>query len=197
MWPAAGFGWQAAWCGQTINEVRSAMEVKLVVERGPARTRVVRLRNPVTTLGRQKSCGLRIPSGTVSRRHCVLRFQNDLLVVEDLRSANGTFLNGLRVTRPEVVRPGDRLEVGPLVFLVEYQLSQAAMDRLLHHGGSADPTDDFVEALPVAGDEVTPLPAQIVGEPEIIEGVVVLDEAEPLVIPDGDFQDLLTGLQDH
>jgi predicted component of type VI protein secretion system len=129
----------------------------------------------------------------VSRRHCLLRFQDDCLVAEDLKSANGTFLNGLRLTRPEVVRPGDRLEIGPLVFVVEYQLTPAAIERLLHGGGVPEPAEEFVQALPV--DEAGAMPAEIVEEPEVIEGVVVLDDAEPLVPDQAEFRDFLSGLK--
>jgi hypothetical protein len=52
------------------------------------------------------------------------------LTVEDLNSSNGTFLNGERVLGSEAVRPGDHLQVGPLTFVVEYELTQDGLDAL-------------------------------------------------------------------
>jgi pSer/pThr/pTyr-binding forkhead associated (FHA) protein len=48
----------------------------------------------------------------VSNRHAKLMRQGSQLLVEDLGSMNGTWLNGRRVYGPVAVRPGDRLRVG-------------------------------------------------------------------------------------
>lgn len=126
------------------------MDVKLVVEKGKTRTRTLKLRTRQTIVGRQKGSGLRIPSNQVSRRHCQLTVQDGYLTVEDLDSVNGTLLNGQRVSGRQVVRPGDRLEVGPVCFVVEYQLTQAAIDKMLQESGQPVPDDnEELDVLPV------------------------------------------------
>src|SRR5262245_38170409 len=57
----------------------------------------------------------------VSARHAVLLPHGAAFAVEDLSSANGTFVNGVRVVGPAAVRPGDRLAFGP----AEYVLTAA------------------------------------------------------------------------
>src|SRR2546427_5510937 len=114
------------------------MDVILEVKRGSKETRQVRLRTEETIVGRQDGCDLRIPSSAVSRRHCRLSFRNEYLTVEDLDSSNGTFVNGVRITGQQVVRPGDLVEIGPVTFLVKYQLTRAAIDRLLEEGIEAE-----------------------------------------------------------
>jgi pSer/pThr/pTyr-binding forkhead associated (FHA) protein len=86
-----------------------------------ANLREVRL-GPVTIVGRSADCQLRIASAEVSRRHCQLLLRADGLYLEDLGSANGTFLDGIRVPQnsPTYARPGARLDVGPARFLVDY-----------------------------------------------------------------------------
>jgi pSer/pThr/pTyr-binding forkhead associated (FHA) protein len=106
------------------------MDVRLVVEQGRRRLRVVRLRGPATRIGRARGSGVRIPSAEVSRQHCVLRVEDGLVTVEDLDSVNGTYLNGEAVVGCRMVRPGDRLHVGPVTFVVEYELTPAALERL-------------------------------------------------------------------
>jgi len=101
------------------------MDVRLVVEKGSKQKREIRLKSEDTIIGRRTGCDLRVPSASVSRRHCRLSFRDDCLVVEDLQSANGTYVNGVRVQETQVVQPGDRLEVGPVTFLVKYQGSPA------------------------------------------------------------------------
>ena len=63
----------------------------------------------VTTIGRAPECDLRIDEPGMSRVHARLLPTDDGLLLEDLGSANGCFLNGKRVLRGEA-KPGD--EVG-------------------------------------------------------------------------------------
>src|SRR5438128_1257313 len=129
------------------------MNVKFVVQRNGRSAQTFRLRSAEMIVGRQRGCGVRIPSGLVSRQHCLVTYQDDLLAVEDLNSANGTFINGRRIAKREFLRPGDKLKIGPVTLLVQYQLSQAAIDRLLQEGEeelAAVPLDD-VELVPEAG----------------------------------------------
>jgi pSer/pThr/pTyr-binding forkhead associated (FHA) protein len=81
-------------------------------------------------VGRRKGCGLRIPSAAVSREHCRLQFSEGILTVEDLGSINGTLLNGAPVAERQTVRPGDRLQVGPVTFVAEYEMDAATLSRL-------------------------------------------------------------------
>jgi pSer/pThr/pTyr-binding forkhead associated (FHA) protein len=101
------------------------MDVRLVVEKGSKKKREIRLKSEDTIIGRRTGCDLRVPSASVSRRHCRLSFRDDCLVVEDLQSANGTYLNGVRIKDTHIVRPGDRLEIGPVTFLVKYKVASA------------------------------------------------------------------------
>lgn len=108
-----------------------SMDVRLVVERGGKR-RTFTLQAGGSVIGRARGCAVRVPSAEVSRQHCRLRDRDGLVEVEDLDSVNGTFLNGQRVYGREVIRPGDKLEVGPVRFIVEYELTPDALEQL--HG---------------------------------------------------------------
>ena len=59
----------------------------------------------------------------VSRRHALLRRQNDTVVVIDLNSANSTFLNGQRIipNEPRILRDGDEIRLGRLVVRVTFE----------------------------------------------------------------------------
>src|SRR5262245_12801070 len=102
------------------------MEVRLVFQKGRGRSQVLRLQKTETVIGRQSGSDIRIPSDEVSRRHCILRKENGALTVEDLQSVNGTYVNGRPVVMRVVVRSGDRLQVGPATFLVEYERAARA-----------------------------------------------------------------------
>ena len=55
------------------------------------------LDKPILLLGRHPECDIQIDSRKVSRRHCCIAQVHDYLVVRDLASTNGTWINGRRV----------------------------------------------------------------------------------------------------
>ncbi|GAA4214468.1 FHA domain-containing protein [Microbispora amethystogenes] len=64
------------------------------------------------TLGRDtRAAAVVLDDGMVSRRHARLEIVDDQLVLTDLGSSNGTYVNDARVTR-RVLVPGDRLRIG-------------------------------------------------------------------------------------
>jgi hypothetical protein len=128
------------------------MEVRLIVERGNAPKRAYSLQSKETIIGRRQDCDLRIASSEVSRRHCVLTVDDNQLKIEDLDSVNGTFLNGARVVGKQIVRPGDRLEVGPVRFIVKYELTKEALNRL-EQTVDAKSVEEEPEELPLADVE--------------------------------------------
>jgi len=121
------------------------MEVRLVVEKGARKQQVFRMRKPEFFIGRKHECDIRIPASDVSRRHCRLNFFDGLLYVEDLDSANGTQLNGESVAGRQVAQPGDRLKVGPVTFVIEYELSADAQARLPQRSDSFEIMEAFDE----------------------------------------------------
>lgn len=63
-------------------------------------------------LGRSRSCDIRLRADTVSRLHAAFIWQGAELVLEDLGSTNGTYVNGQRVQGPRSVTPGDVVHFG-------------------------------------------------------------------------------------
>ncbi|MDF3298509.1 DUF1707 and FHA domain-containing protein [Streptomyces tropicalis] len=67
-------------------------------------------------IGRDPANGLRLTHETVSRVHAELVHQGGVWVLRDLGSANGTTVNGRRVTSAAVVREGDQVGFGQVAF---------------------------------------------------------------------------------
>jgi len=76
----------------------------------------------IKTVGRAPRADFVVDVPLVSRLHCRLTLQTDGLLVEDLESTNGTFVNGERVTRL-LLRSGDALRVGRMEFAVREAVS--------------------------------------------------------------------------
>jgi Protein of unknown function (DUF3662)/FHA domain len=69
-------------------------------------------------IGRMPECAVVLGDTNVSRRHAQVALDDGSVVVTDLGSTNGTFVNGRRVTRA-TVRPGDELTIGTSRLRVE------------------------------------------------------------------------------
>jgi hypothetical protein len=64
-----------------------------------------------TTLGRE-NCDITLQDEEVSRRHARIERQGNRLILHDLDSTNGTFVNGNRVTGSYHLQPGDQVYLG-------------------------------------------------------------------------------------
>ena len=64
------------------------------------------------TLGRAVENDIVITSKRVSREHAIVRREGWHVVLEDLNSTNGTFLNDERVLTPVELRDGDQIKIG-------------------------------------------------------------------------------------
>jgi pSer/pThr/pTyr-binding forkhead associated (FHA) protein len=69
---------------------------------------------PVTVIGRHPRATIVVDSTFVSSEHLQLNWENDRWWVTDLRSTNGTFVNGSQIRVPTGLRPGDVIELGAI-----------------------------------------------------------------------------------
>lgn len=74
-------------------------------------------------VGRSTSCHVFVPDRRISREHSRFYLDNDRLFVEDLKSHNGTYVNGQRVSRAELFH-GDLIRLGTSQFSVESQKAE-------------------------------------------------------------------------
>jgi pSer/pThr/pTyr-binding forkhead associated (FHA) protein len=103
------------------------MGVVMVMFRPDGQRRSFSVTRDMTVIGRREDCDLRIPLGDVSRKHCRMIMDGQTIKVEDLGSSNGTYRNGERVQQAEL-SPGDTLQIGPVVFVVQVDGSPADED---------------------------------------------------------------------
>lgn len=71
------------------------------------------------TIGRARDADLTLQDRFLSRRHARLFYDGDRLLIEDLGSQNGTFVNGDRVEEPVELRPGDEVRLSASALEVE------------------------------------------------------------------------------
>jgi pSer/pThr/pTyr-binding forkhead associated (FHA) protein len=80
-------------------------------------------RVPITqtlVLGRDPTNPVTLDDGYLSRRHCAITYRENRVIVRDLESYNGTYVNGQRIHEECYLLPGDVLKVGRTRLFVDF-----------------------------------------------------------------------------
>src|SRR5215472_2330335 len=72
-----------------------------------------------TTVGRVEDNTFPIPQPSVSSHHCEIFLRGDDVVVKDLNSTNGTYINNNQITGEAVIKPGQILRLGQVEIRLE------------------------------------------------------------------------------
>ncbi|MGD9128100.1 MAG: FHA domain-containing protein [Planctomycetia bacterium] len=131
------------------------MDVKLIVVGGKHNGQAIKVKGPKFYIGRAEDCHLRPKSDLISRHHCAILIEDDLLTIRDFGSKNGTILNDEPVYGEEDLENGDVLTIGPLTFKVDVNISlggpkkpkvesiEEAAQRTVESGSKKSDDDDL------------------------------------------------------
>jgi transcriptional regulator with GAF, ATPase, and Fis domain len=118
---------------------RQKPAAKLILQENGAE-RVVQLKGRNTTVGRSQENDLTIDDINSSRRHCEIERTRSGYEIVDLKSRNGTLVNGVLVLRKEL-RPGDCIEIGKTRIFFDHVSSEFSEETIDLS------TDHFLEPL--------------------------------------------------
>ncbi|WP_437738012.1 ATPase, T2SS/T4P/T4SS family [Sorangium sp. So ce1335] len=90
----------------------------IISEKGGAERRETFDRTEIN-VGRVQGNDLMLPKGNVSKRHARLLFRDGRFIVTDLKSTNGTYVNGRKIAQATIVREGDKIYIGDFVLRIE------------------------------------------------------------------------------
>lgn len=93
------------------------------------------LQGPAVSIGRASDCSIPIKDRYLSRKHAEIIADGNTWVLKDLGSANGTYLNGSRVERDELLKTGDRIRLGDTEIV--FETSERSTDRFIAVAESA------------------------------------------------------------
>jgi hypothetical protein len=150
---------------------------------GPQAGQILPLKDGKNNIGRSPSCEVKIASSSVSKEHACVLVIDDKLILSDLNSRNGTFVNGVRIQNQRI-EPGDKFALHDVLFdilkvpdgatlMPPRQAYQAAMHapapawagaaavRLQEHHAAVAQAHDHVNPHDFAQDE---LAAQAAGD---------------------------------
>jgi pSer/pThr/pTyr-binding forkhead associated (FHA) protein len=101
---------------------------KLVVLSVGMTGRTQELKGEKTTIGRVEDNVFQIAEPSVSSHHCEIVLQGAEVLVRDLNSTNGTFINGEKVTE-KVIKPGQILRLGQIEMRLETDAPTAPVKK--------------------------------------------------------------------
>src|SRR6516164_2847449 len=71
------------------------------------------------TIGRVQGNDIILPKGNVSKRHSRIVLKDGKFIIVDLKSTNGTYVNGRKITSPLVVKGSDKIYIGDFILSIE------------------------------------------------------------------------------
>jgi pilus assembly protein CpaF len=130
----------------------------LIQEKGGEQRRMV-FNKPEVTIGRVQGNDIVLPKGNVSKRHARIVLKDGKFIIVDLKSTNGTYVNGRKITSPLVVKDSDKIYIGDFIVGVD---EAASNEGDLPSEPATTPPGDRAPATPDARPprptEAQPLP---------------------------------------
>ncbi len=108
------------------------------------------LREGSVLAGRLPECDVTLDDGLVSRMHARISVREESVVVEDLHSTNGVYVNGARITHSALLREGDRLLLGTTEISLFEARRDARVAPLRLRRESSPPPASFTPPPPAA-----------------------------------------------
>ncbi len=134
---------------------------RLVVQRGPNAGETFTLQAGLNIIGRASGAAIRLSDTLISRQHVRLNVTADRVTLEDLGSANGTFVNERKISGSNLVtlNDGDTITIGDTVLVLQASARVPATETQLPRVEPLPkPVDDQPTRLaPIGGFQPTPV----------------------------------------
>src|SRR5258708_11826258 len=87
------------------------------------------LKNGKNTLGRKPDNDIVIADDLASRLHTEIDCQPNQVIIQDLNSTNGTFVNRVRLTKPRVLKSEDQIRIGQHLVTLSFRYDHTTADQ--------------------------------------------------------------------
>jgi predicted component of type VI protein secretion system len=152
------------------------LQFQLVMRSGPNPGKTYDLDKDEVYIGRDPNNDVVINDAEVSRRHAQISRQPGSFVIEDLGSTNGTFINRVRFSGTQVLKPGDSVTLGENVTLA-FELVQKEPDPTVV--GSPQPEKETPPSPPAAFPSERFTQPEMAQQPPSYSGQIPPSPVEP------------------
>jgi pilus assembly protein CpaF len=133
----------------------------IISEKGGAERREGFDKNEIN-VGRVQGNDLMLPKGNVSKHHARLLFRDGRFIVTDLKSTNGTYVNGRKIAQATIVREGDKIYIGDFVLRLDAGSGAEAAPN-----GDDESVRTLARNNPQGGSGANPPPAAAAAAPQL------------------------------
>ncbi|HEY1818277.1 MAG TPA: ATPase, T2SS/T4P/T4SS family [Kofleriaceae bacterium] len=150
----------------------------LIQEKGGEQRRMG-FNKPEVTIGRVQGNDIVLPKGNVSKRHARIVLKDGKFIIVDLKSTNGTYVNGRKITSPLVVKDSDKIYIGD--FIVGVDESATGEPDGASETTTPPPNNDRGIS---AGDARPPRPTELAPQPMPVPmGGALSEPSSPPIAP--------------
>ncbi len=128
----------------------------IIQEKGGEQRRMV-FNKAEVTIGRVQGNDIVLPKGNVSKRHARIVLKDGKFIIVDLKSTNGTYVNGRKITSPLVVKDSDKIYIGDFIVGVD---EAASGDSDAQQETSPPPMDNGRSSPGAQGEMRPPRPTE-------------------------------------
>lgn len=126
------------------------------------------------TIGRVQGNDIILPKGNISKRHSRIVLKDGKFIIVDLKSTNGTYVNGKKITAPQVVKSTDKIYIGDFTLQLASQNGAVVPDSrdagLRARSATKDEEIDlFGGDAPLGLDDSAPGPSEEPPAPGLID----------------------------
>src|SRR5256885_2189481 len=94
---------------------------------------------PEVTIGRVQGNDIILPKGNVSKRHSRIVLKDSKFIIVDLKSTNGTYVNGRKITSPLVVKGSDKIYIADFILSIEEMAAAGIAPQMAGMGDEPPP----------------------------------------------------------
>lgn len=143
-----------------MGRSETVFKVMLTAIDGPQIGQMLEIKSSIVRIGRDQDCELRLDGEEVSREHCQLRIEGQVVWICDDSSSNGTYVNRRRLRGELQVEHGDAIQIGPHLFTL-------SVEREPHESG--EDHEDVLSAPEIAVGDATLISNKPVLDPGAFE----------------------------
>jgi pilus assembly protein CpaF len=93
--------------------------IKLTITEKGGETKALSFDQHEVTIGRVQGNDIVLAKGNISKRHTKIESSGGRMTVSDMKSTNGTYVNGRKIAEPTPVRGGDKIFVGDFLIVLD------------------------------------------------------------------------------
>src|SRR5258705_8970660 len=129
----------------------------ILTEKGGA-TQRLDFESEEITIGRVDENDICLPKGNISKKHTRILVKDGKIIVLDLRSTNGTYVNGRKLAGPQLISPADKVYIADFILNVEPPDLELPQDCVPADGVPVAEQPTMTPALPhsAAGEPTRP-----------------------------------------